>query len=107
MFQAEPPLPPSVAQAAALSSPASTTTLPGFLTSLRNIVGSPGYLLLLGAYGISTGVCFAASTVLNLLILSVFPVRAALVYTVPAVAVVLLTLGCLALSCLTDLELPY
>lgn len=72
VFQASPSRPPSRSQAAAKPQNA-TASVRDFLLSLKIMVLRPGFAQLIVAYGISTGVCFAASTVLNRLILGVFP----------------------------------
>ncbi|XP_034231839.1 uncharacterized MFS-type transporter C09D4.1-like [Thrips palmi] len=72
VFQAAPPHPPSRSQAAA-ESLNERKSVRDFMLSLKSLVTSPGFPQLTVAYGISTGVCFAASTVLNRLILGVFP----------------------------------
>nr|CAD7264426.1 unnamed protein product [Timema shepardi] len=55
-----PPLPPSAAQA--VQRAAETTS---FVSSLRRLMGNPGYILLLVSYGINVGVFYAISTLLN------------------------------------------
>nr|CAD7450687.1 unnamed protein product [Timema bartmani] len=60
-----PPLPPSAAQA--VQRAAETTS---FVSSLRRLMGNPGYILLLVSYGINVGVFYAISTLLNQVILS-------------------------------------
>nr|CAD7202596.1 unnamed protein product [Timema douglasi] len=65
IFQESPPLPPSAAQA--VQRAAETTS---FVSSLRRLMGNPGYILLLVSYGINVGVFYAISTLLNQVILS-------------------------------------
>nr|CAD7409595.1 unnamed protein product [Timema cristinae] len=65
LFQESPPLPPSAAQA--VQRAAETTS---FVSSLRRLMGNPGYILLLVSYGINVGVFYAISTLLNQVILS-------------------------------------
>ncbi|CAG2063256.1 unnamed protein product, partial [Timema podura] len=64
-FKESPPLPPSAAQA--VQRAAETTS---FVSSLRRLMGNPGYILLLVSYGINVGVFYAISTLLNQVILS-------------------------------------
>lgn len=73
-FQKAPPVAPSVAQAALrLHGRSHGGTMSEFKTSVKAVLASPGYLYLLVTNAINTGVTLAAATVLNDLILSVFP----------------------------------
>ncbi|XP_017891804.2 feline leukemia virus subgroup C receptor-related protein 2-like, partial [Ceratina calcarata] len=68
-FKAEPPLPPSTAQAVQRDS----DTPANFFLSVKKLVTNVGYLLLLLSYGINVGVFYAISTLLNRIVLQYFP----------------------------------
>lgn len=73
MFQDAPPVPPSHSQALSAEG-AATGSAPGPLQSIGRMLRRPGFVLLVLTYGISVGVFYAISTVLNVLISTVFPV---------------------------------
>ncbi|KAJ8881174.1 hypothetical protein PR048_017647 [Dryococelus australis] len=64
-FKDEPPLPPSLAQAALKDSDVPVD----FVGSLRRLLANPSYVLLLFAYGIMVGVYYVLSILLNTIIL--------------------------------------
>ncbi|XP_034177440.1 choline/ethanolamine transporter flvcr2a isoform X2 [Osmia lignaria lignaria] len=68
-FKAEPPMPPSPAQAVQRETESTGT----FLESVKKLVTNVGYLLLLFSYGINIGVFYAISTLLNQIVLEHFP----------------------------------
>ncbi|XP_043255366.1 feline leukemia virus subgroup C receptor-related protein 2-like isoform X2 [Colletes gigas] len=68
-FKAEPPLPPSPAQAVQRE----TESSENFLQSVKKLVTNLGYLLLLLSYGINVGIFYAISTLLNTIVLQHFP----------------------------------
>ncbi|XP_034241522.1 feline leukemia virus subgroup C receptor-related protein 2-like isoform X3 [Thrips palmi] len=69
VFQDAPPVPPSHSQALSQGSTASS----GLLQSIGRLLRTPGFALLVVTYGISVGAFYAISTVLNLLVNTVFP----------------------------------
>ncbi|XP_012273389.1 feline leukemia virus subgroup C receptor-related protein 2 isoform X2 [Orussus abietinus] len=68
-FKAEPPLPPSPAQAAQRDVESSED----FLQSIKRLVTNVGYLLLILSYAINVGIFYAISTFLNQIVLEHFP----------------------------------
>lgn len=68
-FKAEPPLPPSPAQA--VQREAESTE--NFIQSIKRLFTNVGYLLLLLSYGINVGIFYAISTLLNKIVLEYFP----------------------------------
>ncbi|XP_076638376.1 choline/ethanolamine transporter flvcr2a isoform X1 [Colletes latitarsis] len=68
-FKAEPPLPPSPAQAVQRE----TEPTENFLQSVKKLITNLGYLLLLLSYGINVGIFYAISTLLNTIVLQHFP----------------------------------
>ncbi|XP_076234624.1 choline/ethanolamine transporter flvcr2a isoform X2 [Calliopsis andreniformis] len=68
-FKAEPPLPPSPAQA--VQREAEDTE--NFFQSVKKLMTNVGYLLLLLSYGINVGIFYAISTLLNNIVLQYFP----------------------------------
>nr|XP_033338352.1 feline leukemia virus subgroup C receptor-related protein 2 isoform X1 [Megalopta genalis] len=68
-FKAEPPLPPSPAQAVQRDS----DDTENFFHSVKKLVTNVGYLLLLLSYGINVGIFYAISTLLNQIVLMYFP----------------------------------
>ncbi|XP_034245936.1 feline leukemia virus subgroup C receptor-related protein 2 isoform X2 [Thrips palmi] len=67
-FQAGPPLPPSPAQATIKA-----TENEGFFISVKRLSTNPAYILLLVSYGVNIAVFYAISTLLNQVVLKVFP----------------------------------
>ncbi|XP_026276854.1 feline leukemia virus subgroup C receptor-related protein 1 isoform X1 [Frankliniella occidentalis] len=72
VFQDAPLVPPSIAQARVLSSRTDRSSNWELLQSMRRMMRTPGFGLLVISYGISVGVYYAISTLLNALIKSVF-----------------------------------
>lgn len=72
VFKAEPPMPPSPAQAVQREAESTES----FFQSVKKLVTNVGYLLLLLSYGINVGVFYAISTLLNQIVLDYFPVSA-------------------------------
>ena len=70
VFQAAPPLPPSPAQATIKAAEHE-----GFFISVKRLSTNLAYMLLLTSYGINIAVFYAISTLLNQVVLKVFPVR--------------------------------
>lgn len=68
-FKAEPPLPPSPAQAVQRE----TESTENFMQSIKRLLTNVGYLLLLLSYGINVGIFYAISTLLNKIVLKYFP----------------------------------
>ncbi|PNF35122.1 hypothetical protein B7P43_G09462 [Cryptotermes secundus] len=68
LFKAEPPLPPSLAQA---EQRAKEDT--NFVGSVKRLVTNRGYVLLMMSYGLNVGVFYAISTLLNQVVLIYFP----------------------------------
>ncbi|KAG7203314.1 hypothetical protein KM043_010403 [Ampulex compressa] len=68
-FKAEPPMPPSPAQA--VQREAEST--PNFFQSIKKLLTNFGYVLLLLSYGINVGIFYALSTLLNQIIVGYFP----------------------------------
>ncbi|XP_047356936.1 feline leukemia virus subgroup C receptor-related protein 2 isoform X1 [Vespa velutina] len=68
-FKAQPPLPPSPAQAVQREN----DTPEDFIQSIKRLFTNVGYLLLLLSYGINVGIFYAISTLLNQIILEYFP----------------------------------
>lgn len=76
VFQDAPPAPPSPAQAMSEAMSVRRKDRPAgreLRHSMRRLFATPGFTLLVASYGISVGVFYAISTVLNRLVLSVFP----------------------------------
>lgn len=67
-FKAEPPLPPSLAQAEQRAQEDSD-----FVGSVKRLLTNKGYLLLMMSYGLNVGVFYAISTLLNQVVLLYFP----------------------------------
>jgi FLVCR family feline leukemia virus subgroup C receptor-related protein len=74
VFKAEPPLPPSLAQA---EQRANEDT--DFVGSVKRLMTNRGYVLLMMSYGLNVGVFYAISTLLNQVVLLYFPVRGSFV----------------------------
>jgi len=70
-FKKKPPRPPSAAQAAAIASPANESQK-SFLTTIKILLTTPNFLLLLACYGLTAGSFYALNTVLNPLVLDSF-----------------------------------
>lgn len=70
VFQAQPLLPPSPAQAVQREVEHSEN----FFQSVKRLIFNSGYLLLLFSYAINVGVFYAISTMLNEIVLQHFPV---------------------------------
>ncbi|XP_015180288.1 PREDICTED: feline leukemia virus subgroup C receptor-related protein 1 isoform X1 [Polistes dominula] len=68
-FKAQPPLPPSPAQAVQRDNESAED----FIQSVKRLLTNVGYLLLLLSYGINVGIFYAISTLLNQIILEYFP----------------------------------
>ncbi|KAI4502025.1 hypothetical protein M0802_002707 [Mischocyttarus mexicanus] len=68
-FKAQPPLPPSPAQAVQRENESSED----FIQSVKRLLTNVGYLLLLFSYAINVGIFYAISTLLNQIILEYFP----------------------------------
>ncbi|XP_046430609.1 feline leukemia virus subgroup C receptor-related protein 1 isoform X3 [Neodiprion virginianus] len=68
-FKAEPPLPPSSAQAVQREA----ETSENFLFSVKTLLLNKGYLLLLLSYAINVGIFYALSTLLSQIILPYYP----------------------------------
>ncbi|XP_043277297.1 feline leukemia virus subgroup C receptor-related protein 2 isoform X2 [Venturia canescens] len=68
-FKAEPPLPPSPAQAVQREAEHAED----FFQSIKRLCTNVGYLLLLLSYGINVGIFYAISTLLNQIVLKYFP----------------------------------
>ncbi|XP_043490525.1 feline leukemia virus subgroup C receptor-related protein 1 [Polistes fuscatus] len=68
-FKAQPPLPPSPAQAVQRDNESTED----FIQSVKRLLTNVGYLLLLLSYGINVGIFYAISTLLNQIILEYFP----------------------------------
>ncbi|PSN41027.1 Feline leukemia virus subgroup C receptor-related protein 2 [Blattella germanica] len=68
VFKAEPPLPPSTAQAEQRANEETD-----FRGSIKRLLTNPRYLLLVLSYGINVGVFYAISTLLNQVVLLYFP----------------------------------
>ncbi|KAK0180912.1 hypothetical protein PV327_003243 [Microctonus hyperodae] len=68
-FQAQPPLPPSPAQAVQREIEHSEN----FFQSVKRLIFNSGYLLLLLSYAINVGVFYAISTMLNEIVIQHFP----------------------------------
>lgn len=71
VFQDQPKLPPSPAQAALREAEPEH-----YLASILRLVKNPYYLLLLVTYGMNVGVFYAISTLLNQVVLTYYPVSA-------------------------------
>jgi hypothetical protein len=69
VFKAEPPLPPSPAQAEQRANEDSN-----FVGSVKRLMTNKGYLLLMMSYSLNVGVFYAISTLLNDVVLKYFPV---------------------------------
>ncbi|XP_069675450.1 choline/ethanolamine transporter flvcr2b [Periplaneta americana] len=67
-FKAEPPVPPSLAQA---EQRAQEDT--DFVGSVKRLITNKGYVLLMMSYGLNVGVFYAISTLLNQVVLLYFP----------------------------------
>lgn len=70
-FKAEPPLPPSSAQAVQREA----ETSDNFVTSVKTLLTNKGYLMLLLSYAINVGIFYAISTLLSQIIVQYFPGR--------------------------------
>ncbi|XP_014599674.1 PREDICTED: feline leukemia virus subgroup C receptor-related protein 1 isoform X4 [Polistes canadensis] len=68
-FKAQPPLPPSPAQAVQRDNESTED----FIQSVKRLLTNVGYLLLLLSYAINVGIFYAISTLLNQIILEYFP----------------------------------
>lgn len=68
LFKAEPPLPPSPAQAEQRANEDSN-----FVGSVKRLMTNKGYLLLMMSYSLNVGVFYAISTLLNDVVLKYFP----------------------------------
>nr|KAF7421404.1 hypothetical protein H0235_009240 [Vespula pensylvanica] len=68
-FKAQPPLPPSPAQAVQRENDSAED----FIQSIKRLFTNVGYLLLLLSYAINVGIFYAISTLLNQIILEYFP----------------------------------
>ncbi|KAF7397637.1 hypothetical protein HZH68_008859 [Vespula germanica] len=68
-FKAQPPLPPSPAQAVQRENDSTED----FIQSIKRLFTNVGYLLLLLSYAINVGIFYAISTLLNQIILEYFP----------------------------------
>lgn len=69
VFQKEPPLPPSQAQAAAVEA----ASHEDYTGSLKRLFRHKGFVILMVTYGINTGSYYAIGTLLNPIILNYFP----------------------------------
>lgn len=70
VFKAQPPLPPSPAQAVQRENDSAED----FIQSIKRLFTNVGYLLLLLSYAINVGIFYAISTLLNQIVLEYFPV---------------------------------
>jgi MFS transporter, FLVCR family, feline leukemia virus subgroup C receptor-related protein len=75
VFKAEPPTPPSAAQASR-SNDGDDESPREFVRTLGRLFKNWGYILLLLSYGINVGVFYALSTLLNQIVVAHFPVSA-------------------------------
>jgi FLVCR family feline leukemia virus subgroup C receptor-related protein len=80
VFKAEPPMPPSLAQA---EQRANDDT--NFVSSVKRLITNKDYILLLMSYGLNVGVFYAISTLLNQVLLVYFPVSSSLIFYFPLV----------------------
>jgi FLVCR family feline leukemia virus subgroup C receptor-related protein len=69
VFKAEPPLPPSPAQAEQRANEDSN-----FVGSVKRLMTNKGYVLLMMSYSLNVGVFYAISTLLNDVVLRYFKV---------------------------------
>lgn len=77
VFQKEPPLPPSPAQATVrcqIPMSNNSTDKNTYLQTLKSLLTNGNFVLLLISYGINAGVFYAVSTLLNQTVLLHFPV---------------------------------
>ena len=80
VFQKEPPLPPSAAQASLRHEVPVTEKRVDkhtYLQTLKSLFTNRNFLLLLISYGINMGVCYSVSTLLNQIVLLHFAVSSA------------------------------
>lgn len=73
VFEASPPVPPSVAQKLMIIRD-NRSTDNSFYVSLKHLIGNLDFDLLLISYGLNIGAFYAYSTLLNQLIVEKFPV---------------------------------